>query len=68
MAGKPNTAWRKTMLARFGSEEALIEWQREIGSRGGKKSNPDRPKGFAANRELASIAGRKGGIISRKTK
>ena len=66
MAGKPNTAWRKTMLARFGSEEALIEWQREIGARGGRKSNPDRPKGFAANRELAALAGAIGGRRSKR--
>lgn len=36
-----------------------------IGRLGGKKS---RNGGFAANRELASIAGRKGGRISRRGK
>ncbi len=37
----------------------------EIGARGGKKS---RNGGFAANRELARIAGAKGGRISRRSK
>jgi uncharacterized protein len=36
-----------------------------IGSEGGKKGHTG---GFAANRELARIAGRKGGLISRRTK
>lgn len=36
-----------------------------IGAIGGKKSNTG---GFAANPELARIAGRKGGTISRRTK
>lgn len=37
----------------------------KIGAMGGKKGHTG---GFYANRELASIAGRKGGIISRRTK
>lgn len=37
---------------------------RKIGSKGGKNGNTG---GFAANRELARIAGRKGGLISRRT-
>ena len=36
-----------------------------IGAKGGRMSNTG---GFAANRELASIAGRKGGKISRRSK
>lgn len=36
-----------------------------IGAKGGKKG---RTGGFAANRELARIAGAKGGRISRRTK
>lgn len=37
----------------------------DIGAMGGRKSKTG---GFYANRELASIAGRKGGLISRRTK
>ena len=37
----------------------------KIGTIGGSKKVP---KGFALNRELASIAGRKGGKISKRTK
>lgn len=36
-----------------------------IGAKGGKKGHTG---GFAANRELASIAGRKGGRISKRGK
>lgn len=38
-----------------------------IGAEGGKAPS-DKPKGFAANRELARIAGAKGGLKSRKGK
>lgn len=41
------------------------DFYRKIGAIGGKKG---RTGGFAANRKLASIAGRKGGLISRRTK
>jgi len=37
-----------------------------IGAKGGAKKNPD--KGFGTNRELARIAGAKGGKKSRRTK
>lgn len=37
----------------------------KIGAKGGQNGNTG---GFAANRELARIAGRKGGQISRRTK
>lgn len=37
----------------------------EIGKRGGQRGHTG---GFAANPELARIAGRKGGLISRRTK
>lgn len=39
----------------------------KIGAIGGRTSH-GAPKGFAANRELARIAGAKGGHISRRTK
>jgi general stress protein YciG len=41
------------------------DFYERIGRAGGKKS---RSGGFAANRELASIAGRKGGKLSRRSK
>ena len=65
MSGKPNDKMFKTMVAKHGSEEAARAWFRSIGQKGGKAGNTG---GFAANRELARIAGRKGGLISRKTK
>jgi len=41
------------------------DFYRRIGAIGGKKS---RTGGFYANRELASIAGRKGGLKSKRKK
>ena len=41
------------------------DFYRRIGTIGGKNGNTG---GFAANRELARIAGAKGGRISRRTK
>lgn len=50
----------RTNKARHGSD-----FYRVIGARGGKLGTTG---GFAANRELARIAGRKGGTISRRRK
>ena len=63
-AGKPNTKWMQTMIEKHGSREAVLEIQRNIASRGGQARYPG--KGFAANPELARIAGVKGGRISRR--
>lgn len=41
------------------------DFYKKIGAKGGSKSGTG---GFYANRELASRAGRKGGLISRRTK
>jgi len=41
------------------------DFYKKIGAMGGKNGNTG---GFAANRELARIAGAKGGKISRRTK
>lgn len=49
----------KTNKARYGDD-----FYENIGAAGGKTS---RGGGFAANRELAAIAGRKGGLKSRRT-
>lgn len=43
------------------------DFYRKIGSKGGKALS-SHPKGFAANRDLARIAGKKGGQISRRRK
>ncbi|HYG84229.1 MAG TPA: hypothetical protein VD907_05070 [Verrucomicrobiae bacterium] len=62
MAGTKNGGLRAaaTNRARHGKE-----FYARIGAIGGKKG---RTGGFAANRELARIAGAKGGRISRRTK
>lgn len=49
-----------TNIAKYGAD-----FYRRIGAIGGKKG---RTGGFYANRELARIAGAKGGKISRRTK
>ena len=65
MSGRPNDKVFKTMIQKHGSEEAAREWFRKIGAKGGRTS---RGGGFAANPELARIAGRKGGLKSRRGK
>lgn len=67
MAGRPNDKMFKTMVEKHGSEEAARAWFRSIGSKGGKAPS-DKPKGFAANPELARIAGAIGGKISQRNK
>lgn len=49
-----------TIRARHGKD-----FYAKIGAAGGRKGHTG---GFAANRELARIAGRKGGLISRRRK
>lgn len=62
MAGtsKGGKAAAKTNVTRHGSD-----FYARIGAMGGKKGTTG---GFAANRELARVAGAKGGRISRRTK
>ncbi len=62
MAGtkKGGEAAAATNKAKYGSD-----FYAKIGAKGGKKG---RTGGFFANRELARIAGAKGGRISRRTK
>lgn len=45
------------------------DYYQRIGSIGGSRRGDElnKPKGFAANRELARIAGARGGTISRKS-
>lgn len=42
------------------------DFYRMIGSKGGQQK-PSKPRGFAADKELARVAGTKGGRISRRT-
>ena len=67
MAGRPNDKMFKTMVNKHGSEEAARAWFRSIGSRGGSAPTT-KPKGFAANKDLAKSAGAVGGRISRRGK
>jgi general stress protein YciG len=64
------SAWWKTMIDKHGSREAVFEFMRQIGGEGGKSYNRETspPKGFAADLERASLAGVKGGRISRRKK
>ena len=64
MSGKPNDKVFKTMVKKHGSEEAARAWYRKLGAKGGRVRSPI--KGFGSNRELARIAGAKGGAISRR--
>lgn len=60
MAGNREGAMKakQKMLERYGKD-----YYKEIGRRGGQKGTTG---GFFANRQLASIAGKKGGTISRR--
>ncbi len=55
-----NRKWRETMAARHGSAS---EFMAKIGQKGGQNGHTG---GFAANRELAKAAGRKGGLKSKR--
>lgn len=56
--------WRKTMTERYGS---VTEKMRQVGRIGGLNGKgPDYKGGFAADNEIAKIAGAKGGSISRR--
>ena len=75
MSGKPNKKWKDTMLTKFnGDEDALSEYMRSLGSKGGRLQNGG---GYACQRvgkdgltgpERARISGAKGGAISRRKK
>lgn len=58
--------WRETMEKKHGD---LNKFFAAIGAEGGAKgAGPDYYGGFRANRELAKRVGKKGGMISRRTK
>lgn len=50
--------WWTSMIKRYGSEEAVRAFMKEYGAKGGR-AETKLPKGFAANRELAVLAGKK---------
>ena len=53
------------MITKYGSEEAFKAHMASIGAKGGAKERST-PRGFAANPDLARIAGRKGGRVKRR--
>ena len=55
-----NRKWRKTMEEKYGDPSAFMK---KIGAIGGRNGHTG---GFAANPELAKIAGSKGGKISKR--
>lgn len=55
--------WRRTMVQKYGGEEALAKRMAQVGSIGGRKSHGG---GFSQNPALARIAGAKGGRTSRR--
>lgn len=57
-----------TMIDKHGSYEAWCEWMRSNASKGGLRTMESgaKPKGFAANKELARSAGKIGGTVSRR--
>lgn len=63
MSGKPNSKWKISMIAKLGSEEALKQWQREVGARGGRNGTGHT---FAHGKADPSACGAKGGTISRR--
>lgn len=58
---------RKSMIERYGSEEAWKEVMRSRGRQGGTAPYKGK-KGFAANIDLAREAGKMGGHISKRGK
>ena len=56
--------YHQTLVSKFGSEEAMKNYYREIAAIGGRNGHTG---GFAANPENARIAGRKGGAISSRS-
>lgn len=62
-----NAKWRASMIKKFGSEDAVKDFMRERGRKGGMNGRgPGYTGGFAGDRELARRAGRIGGLKSRR--
>lgn len=66
MASNPDRAekMRQTLAEQYGSYEAYLEQTKIWGKQGGKMSK--KPKGFAANKDLAREAGKKGGMKGKR--
>lgn len=60
-----STIWREKMRNMLGSDEAVSDYMRKIGSKGGSKS---RGGGYAGNPEKARAAGKKSGQVRRAKK
>jgi hypothetical protein len=66
MSGRPNNKWIKTMIAKFGSREAVSAYMAKTGSTGGSRKVA---KGFAIMPVWKrSAAGRLGGTNSKRRK
>lgn len=65
MPGRPNKTWMRTMIERHGSREAVAEFMARQGAKGGSAPHA-KPRGFAANPELASRVGKIGGANGRR--
>ena len=55
--------WRASMIAKYGSEEALHKQMQKMGRAGGKIS---RGGGFTGDPERAKSAGKRGGSVSKR--
>jgi general stress protein YciG len=68
MSGKPNDKLMKTIIGKYGlTEDGRSKHHVTIGADGGSAPYVGK-KGFAADPELARLAGRKGGAKSKRTK
>lgn len=57
--------YRQTMLSKFNSEDEMRAYYRTIGKKGGQNGHTG---GFAGNSLAATLAGKKGGSISSRSK
>lgn len=58
-----STIWHEKMVSLLGSEKAVSDYMRDIGAKGGVKSNSK--KGFGSNKDRAKAAGQKSGRVRR---
>lgn len=61
-----STIWREKMVALLGSEQAVSEYMREKGARGGRKKHAK--KGYGSSPARAKAAGKKSGQVRRAKK
>lgn len=65
MGGMTKEQWAANAIKKYGSLEAAKLAQAERGRKGGLVQVP---KGYSVNRELASLAGTKGGSVGKRRK